>query len=116
MKTVTRIRSLMLLFGVSFSLFVAVSASQTEPPAKYPAYPSETPVTLQPATDGFDYIRREVMIPMRDGVKLHTVILVPKGAKNAPRMAAKPSRKFWLRSGQKWTAAASKARWWCAEI
>src|SRR3978361_90702 len=24
------------------------------------------------------------MIPMRDGVKLHTVILVPNGAKNAP--------------------------------
>ena len=24
------------------------------------------------------------MIPMRDGVKLHTVILVPKGAKHAP--------------------------------
>ena len=24
------------------------------------------------------------MIPMRDGVKLHTVILVPKGAKRAP--------------------------------
>ena len=24
------------------------------------------------------------MIPMRDGVKLHTVILVPKGAKGAP--------------------------------
>src|SRR6202795_4095724 len=36
-----------------------------------------------PATGGFDYDRREVMIPMRDGVKLHTVILVPKGAKNA---------------------------------
>src|SRR6185369_12355494 len=31
----------------------------------------------------FDYVRREVMIPMRDGVKLHTIILVPKGAKNA---------------------------------
>jgi len=24
------------------------------------------------------------MIPMRDGVKLHTVILIPKGAKRAP--------------------------------
>jgi predicted acyl esterase len=24
------------------------------------------------------------MIPMRDGAKLHTVILVPKGAKGAP--------------------------------
>ena len=24
------------------------------------------------------------MIPMRDGVKLHTVVLVPRGAKGAP--------------------------------
>ena len=31
-----------------------------------------------------DYIRRIEMIPMRDGVKLHTVILMPKGARNAP--------------------------------
>jgi putative CocE/NonD family hydrolase len=30
-----------------------------------------------------DFERREVMIAMRDHVKLHTVILVPKGAKNA---------------------------------
>jgi predicted acyl esterase len=37
-----------------------------------------------PVTDTFDYTRREVMIPMRDGVRLHTVILIPKGAKNAP--------------------------------
>jgi putative CocE/NonD family hydrolase len=49
-----------------------------------PAYPSETPAHLQPTYAGFDYVRREVMIPMRDGVKLHTVILLPKGAKAAP--------------------------------
>ena len=30
-----------------------------------------------------NYERRVMMIPMRDGVKLHTVILVPKGAKRA---------------------------------
>lgn len=54
------------------------------PPPKYPAYPSETPAKFTPVTGSFDYTRREVMIPMRDGVKLHTVILVPKGAKNAP--------------------------------
>ena len=54
------------------------------PPDKYPALPSETPARLEIPTAGFDYIRREVMIPMRDGVKLHTVILVPKGAKGAP--------------------------------
>ena len=32
----------------------------------------------------FDYIKRVEMVPMRDGVKLYTVIVVPKGAKNAP--------------------------------
>ncbi|GAA0543711.1 hypothetical protein FHS83_000417 [Rhizomicrobium palustre] len=33
---------------------------------------------------GYDYERREVMIPMRDGVKLFTVILIPKGASGLP--------------------------------
>src|SRR3989440_662405 len=46
--------------------------------------PNETPDKFTPTHDGFDYVRREVMIPMRDGVKLHTVILVPVGAKRAP--------------------------------
>ena len=32
----------------------------------------------------YDYVKREVMIPMRDGVKLHTVLVIPKGARNAP--------------------------------
>jgi uncharacterized protein len=30
-----------------------------------------------------DYTKRIEMIPMRDGVKLHTIILIPKGAKDA---------------------------------
>jgi hypothetical protein len=58
--------------------------AQTAP--QYPNYPSETPAKFQPSTSSFDYTRREVMIPMRDGVKLHTVILIPKGAKNAPML------------------------------
>jgi putative CocE/NonD family hydrolase len=49
-----------------------------------PALPSEMPAKFEPTHDAFDHVRREVMIPMRDGVKLHTVILVPNGAKNAP--------------------------------
>jgi putative CocE/NonD family hydrolase len=51
---------------------------------QYPAFPSETPQTVVAATQGFDHERRDLMIPMRDGVKLHTVVLVPKGAKGAP--------------------------------
>src|SRR5579875_1515931 len=50
---------------------------------QYPAYPSETPEHFQPTQNGMDYEKRVVMIPMRDGVKLHTVILVPKGAMHA---------------------------------
>src|SRR5262245_56153043 len=53
-------------------------------PASYPALPSEMPAKFTPSTYGFDHTRREVMIPMRDGVKLFTVILVPKGASHAP--------------------------------
>jgi len=53
---------------------------------KYPDYPSETPDNFKPTYDGFEYARREVMISMRDGVKLHTVILVPNGAKSAPML------------------------------
>src|SRR2546423_13871897 len=45
---------------------------------------SETPSKFESTNYGFNYERRTVMIPMRDGVKLHTVILVPKGARNAP--------------------------------
>ena len=36
--------------------------------------------------ESFDYVKREEMIPMRDGVKLKTFILIPKGAKNAPML------------------------------
>lgn len=46
--------------------------------------PNETPSKFEPTNEGFEYVRREVMIPMRDGVKLHIVILVPKGARRAP--------------------------------
>ena len=44
----------------------------------------ERPATLTSSTYGFNYERRIVEIPMRDGAKLHTVILIPKGAKDAP--------------------------------
>jgi uncharacterized protein len=65
-------------------LFSATLVAQTVATPQYPALPSETPATLTSPADDFEYTRRVEMIPMRDGIKLHTVILVPKGAKNAP--------------------------------
>jgi putative CocE/NonD family hydrolase len=70
-----------LLFA-ALTLTFAIGAFAQTP--QYPNFPSETPGELKPTNQGFEYERRDVMIAMRDGVKLHTVILVPKNAKNAP--------------------------------
>ena len=61
-----------------------VAAAPATSSAQVPTLPSERPATVVPTNDGFDHVRRDVMIPMRDGVKLHTVILVPNGASRAP--------------------------------
>src|ERR1700743_111541 len=45
---------------------------------------NETPDHFTVKNDSWDYVRRDVMIPMRDGTKLFTVILTPKGASRAP--------------------------------
>jgi uncharacterized protein len=45
---------------------------------------SDIPKSFVPPVGDRDYVKREAMIPMRDGVRLHTVIVVPKGAANAP--------------------------------
>jgi putative CocE/NonD family hydrolase len=74
------------LAAATFGVLLSISA---QPPIAAQqndnaTLPSETPAHFQPITKDFDYERRDVMILMRDGVKLHTVILIPKGAKNAP--------------------------------
>jgi putative CocE/NonD family hydrolase len=71
----------LLLAGMS-SLTPTLAADKKGEPIK--GLPSETPSKFEPTYDGFDHVRRIEMIPMRDGVRLYTVILVPKGAKNAP--------------------------------
>jgi putative CocE/NonD family hydrolase len=74
--------------AIALTVLAISAAGQSNSPSSaqpaYPDYPSETPAKLTLASDSFDYVRREAMIPMRDGVKLYTVILVPRGAKNAP--------------------------------
>ncbi len=65
-----------MLGGVAVLALLAGSAtaqSYTERPAN--------PVVVN---EGGNYDRMSVDIPMRDGVTLHTVILTPKGAKDAP--------------------------------
>jgi uncharacterized protein len=78
-----RFFSMVLLLGGVLAPSARPQSPAPSPPL-YPGLPSETPARLQPVTAGFDHERRDVMIPMRDGVKLHTVVLIPRGAAGAP--------------------------------
>ncbi len=72
--------------GFLLSALLAVAGpmvAAAQPPAG-PA--SDTPAAFTPKTDTFDFVKRVEMVPMRDGVRLKTFILVPKGAKNAPML------------------------------
>ena len=63
-------------------LYVAVGMVAAVP--AIPQQGGDIPAAFRAPTGDYDYVKREVMIPMRDGVRLHTVIVVPKGARNAP--------------------------------
>jgi putative CocE/NonD family hydrolase len=73
-------------------LLASFAQAQTAPAAPastatlYPNYPSETPAEFQPVTDSFNYIKRTVMVPMRDGTRLNTIVIIPRNAKGAPML------------------------------
>lgn len=77
---ITRFLIAVAISTVGLFAFAPVASAQTK------NLPSETPQKFEPTNHGFDHVRRSVMIPMRDGVKLYTVILIPKGARNAPML------------------------------
>jgi len=69
----------LILRGVMLLLFAGAVPAWSDQ-----TLPNETPATFVPRVESFDYTKREVMIPMRDGIKLQTVILIPRGAHRAP--------------------------------
>ena len=79
---------------VSFSLLVCgllatpvLATAQAPASPQYPALHSELPAAISVPDASHNYARRVVMIPMRDGVRLNTVILVPKTATAANKAA-----------------------------
>lgn len=66
------------------SLVLTMSPAEAQRNRQAPAPVSDIPAKLTPPTANRDYVKREVMIPMRDGKKLYTVITFPKGVTNAP--------------------------------
>jgi putative CocE/NonD family hydrolase len=45
---------------------------------------SDIPARFTAPKTNYDYVKRVEMVPMHDGVKLYTVIVIPKGATHAP--------------------------------
>ena len=65
-------------------LLLLASAAQAAPPSRAPIPPSDIPNKFSPVAEARHYTLREVMIPMRDGVKLHSFIVIPEGLTHAP--------------------------------
>ncbi|HLL23927.1 MAG TPA: CocE/NonD family hydrolase [Kofleriaceae bacterium] len=65
------------------AIIVLAVASTTSMAQPTPPMAPDIPPKFDPPRKA-DFVRREVMIAMRDGVKLKTVILIPNGAKRAP--------------------------------
>jgi putative CocE/NonD family hydrolase len=72
-------------FGALIGLAIMVGAAA--PAGSTPVgLDNDMPDSFTPVTSSFDFVRREAMIPMRDGIKLHTVILLPRYAAHAPML------------------------------
>jgi uncharacterized protein len=68
--------------GIAAVVFILSSAVHAQTAPLTP----DIPAKFEAPTASYDYVKRVEMIPMRDGVKLYTVIVVPRGAglKSAP--------------------------------
>ncbi|MFT3724097.1 MAG: CocE/NonD family hydrolase [Hyphomonadaceae bacterium] len=77
------LRKISLSAGIAVALGVSAAALAQQPPAVTPMTPEMNPAYNATRPES-DFIRKEVMIPMRDGAKLFTVIAMKKGTSNAP--------------------------------
>jgi putative CocE/NonD family hydrolase len=83
-------------YSIIASAVACLAASMTIAPAMAEAPPgayrdavqlgSDIPAKWNSPEVEHDYVTRDVMIPMRDGVKLHTVIVLPKNAHGLPML------------------------------
>ena len=77
----------MLSLVAAASMLAAFGVQQIPQLTHQPMEPDsngEIPSIFQESNQSFDYVKREEMIPMRDGVKLFTLILIPRSDERMP--------------------------------
>ena len=75
-----------LRLAASLLPFLAVAAA---PPAAVTPMTPDVVAKYDQVMPFADFVRREVMVPMRDGTKLYTVIVFKKGTTNAPMLLSR---------------------------
>ncbi len=65
-------------------LMSAATGSLAQTPARVTAMTPDVVASYDPVRPDADFVKRVVMVPMRDGVKLYTVIVFKKGTTNGP--------------------------------
>jgi len=70
--------------GFTLVALLAIGATRGGEPVDAVSNSGDIPHNFSPNRADFDYLKRDVMIPMRDGVKLHTVIVIPRAVKRGP--------------------------------
>ena len=68
----------------AYFVLVLTSMLPCQAHAQTPPMTPDIPAKFSPPRSGYDFVKREAMIPMRDGVKLYTVIAFPTGTTHAP--------------------------------
>ena len=75
--------------AVAFLSLTAVTAFAADKASPVTAMTPDVVDHYETILPNADYIKRVVMIPMRDGVKLYTVIVMKKGTQHAPMLLSR---------------------------
>ena len=71
-------------FTVVLAALLLVSDATASPPARVTPMTPDVVDQYERVRSTADFVRREAMVPMRDGVKLFTVVMMKKGTADAP--------------------------------
>src|SRR4051812_28554473 len=72
------------LLRAAASLLPLVALAAAPPPARVTPMTPDVVAKYDPVLPEADYVKRVAMVPMRDGTKLYTVIVMKKGTRNGP--------------------------------
>jgi hypothetical protein len=97
-------------FVCLFTVTIAICSVRASAPTAQDE--SDVPSSYTPNTETFDYVKRTAMIPMRDGVKLYTVILIPRSAVHAPILLTRTPYPGWQQGQrERWDGFTDWIKW-----